>query len=62
MVCLGSPLATRGAVRLYRLTGAFPEPLLTYARYMDQDIAETEDGQEGARAFREKRRPEWRLK
>jgi len=62
MVCLGSPLATQGAVRLYRLTGAFPEPLLTYARYMDQDIAETEDGQEGARAFREKRRPEWRLK
>jgi len=61
MVCLGSPLATQGAVRLYRLTGAFPEPLLTYARYMDQDIAETEDGQEGARAFREKRRPEWKL-
>ncbi len=61
MVCLGSPLATQGAVRLYRLTGAFPEPLLTYARYMDQEIAETEDGQEGARAFREKRRPVWKL-
>jgi enoyl-CoA hydratase/carnithine racemase len=62
MVCLGSPLATQGAVRLYRLTGAFPETLLTYARHMDQEIAETEDGQEGARAFREKRRPEWKLK
>ena len=61
MVCLGSPLATQGAVRLYRLTGAFPESLLTYARYMDQEIAETEDGQEGARAFREKRRPVWKL-
>jgi len=61
MVCLGSPLATQGAVRLYRLTGAFPESLLTYARHMDQDIAETDDGQEGARAFREKRRPEWKL-
>jgi enoyl-CoA hydratase/carnithine racemase len=61
MVCLGSPLATQGAVRLYRLTGAFPESLLTYARHMDQEIAETEDGQEGARAFREKRRPVWKL-
>jgi enoyl-CoA hydratase/carnithine racemase len=61
MVCLGSPLATQGAVRLYRLTGAFPESLLTCARYMDQEIAETEDGQEGARAFREKRRPVWKL-
>jgi enoyl-CoA hydratase/carnithine racemase len=61
MVCLGSPLATQGAVRLYRLAGAFPEPLLTYARSMDQEIAETEDGQEGARAFREKRRPVWKL-
>lgn len=61
MVCLGSPLATQGAVRLYRLTGAFPEPLLTCARSMDQEIAETEDGQEGARAFREKRRPVWKL-
>jgi enoyl-CoA hydratase/carnithine racemase len=61
MVCLGSPLATQGAVRLYRLTGAFPESLLTCARHMDQEIAETEDGQEGARAFREKRRPVWKL-
>jgi enoyl-CoA hydratase/carnithine racemase len=61
MVCLGSPLATQGAVRLYRLTGAFPESLLTCARYKDQEIAETEDGQEGARAFREKRRPVWKL-
>jgi enoyl-CoA hydratase/carnithine racemase len=62
MVCLGSPLATQGAVRLYRLTSAFPEPLLSYARHMDQEIAETEDGQEGARAFREKRRPVWKLR
>jgi enoyl-CoA hydratase/carnithine racemase len=62
MVCLGSPLATQAAVRMYRLTGAFPAPLLAYARHLDQEIAETEDGQEGAQAFREKRRPAWKLR
>jgi enoyl-CoA hydratase/carnithine racemase len=62
MVCLGSPLATQAAVRMYRLTAAFPASLLAYARHLDQEIAETEDGQEGAQAFREKRRPNWKLR
>lgn len=61
-VCLGSPLATQGAVRLFNLTGAFPPSLVSYARYMDQEIAETEDGAEGSRAFKEKRKPVWKLR
>jgi enoyl-CoA hydratase/carnithine racemase len=61
MVCLGSPLATQAAVRMYRLTAAFPASLLAYARHLDQEIAETEDGEEGAQAFREKRKPVWKL-
>src|SRR3954452_13722356 len=32
MVCLGSPLAVQAAVRLYRLTAAFPASLSAYAR------------------------------
>lgn len=62
MVCLGSPLAVQAAVRLYRLTAAFPASLTSYARYLDQQIAETEDGAEGSRAFKEKRKPVWKLK
>jgi enoyl-CoA hydratase/carnithine racemase len=62
MVCLGSPLAVQAAIRLYRLTAAFPESLLSYARHLDQEIAETEDGAEGSQAFREKRKPVWKLK
>ena len=62
MVCNGSPLAVQAAVRLYRLTAAFPASLTSYARYLDQQIAETEDGAEGSRAFKEKRKPVWKLK
>jgi len=62
MVCLGSPLAVPGAIRLYRLTATFPAALSAYARHLDQEIAETEDGAEGSRAFREKRRPVWKMK
>ena len=62
MVCASSPLAVQAAVRLYRLTAAFPPSLSAYARQLDQDIAETEDGAEGSRAFKEKRKPVWRLR
>jgi enoyl-CoA hydratase/carnithine racemase len=62
MVCQSSPLAVQAAVRLYRLTAAFPPPLVAYARHLDQEIAETEDGAEGSRAFREKRRPVWKMR
>jgi enoyl-CoA hydratase/carnithine racemase len=62
MVCRGSPLATQAAVQLYRLTASFPAALVKYARELDQIVAETEDGQEGAAAFREKRRPVWKLR
>ena len=62
MVCLGSPLAVQAAVRLYKLTGAFPAALSAYARHLDQEIAETEDGAEGSRAFSEKRKPNWKLR
>ena len=62
MVCAGSPLATQAVVRMYRMTAAFPPSLLAYARHLDQEIAETEDGEEGARAFAEKRKPQWKLR
>jgi enoyl-CoA hydratase/carnithine racemase len=62
MICQSSPLAVQAAVRLYRLTTAFPAPLTAYARDLDQQIAESEDGAEGARAFREKRAPVWKLR
>jgi enoyl-CoA hydratase/carnithine racemase len=62
MVCQSSPLAVQAAVRLYRLTAAFPPSLSAYAKHLDQEIAETEDGAEGGRAFKEKRRPVWKLR
>ena len=62
MICLGSPLAVQAAIRLYRLTASFPPSLLAYARHLDQEIAETEDGAEGARAFKEKRPPAWKVR
>lgn len=62
MICASSPLAVQAAVRLYRLTAAFPPSLVAYARQLDQDIAESEDGAEGARAFKEKRPPVWKLR
>jgi enoyl-CoA hydratase/carnithine racemase len=57
MICLGSPLAVQAAIRLYRLTAAFPPSLSAYGRHLHQEIAETEDGEEGARAFAERRKP-----
>jgi enoyl-CoA hydratase/carnithine racemase len=62
MVCAGSPLAAQAAVRLYRLTSAFPATTVALARDLDQQVAESDDGAEGARAFREKRKPEWKVR
>ena len=62
MICDSSPLAVQAAVRLYRLTAAFDPSLLSYARQLDQEIAESEDGAEGPRAFREKRKPVWTMR
>lgn len=60
MVCGGSPTAVQAAVRLYRLSAAFNPALVSYARHLDQEIAENEDGAEGPRAFKEKRKPIWK--
>ena len=62
MICDSSPLAVQAAVRLYRLTAAFPPSLVSYARDLDQIVAESEDGAEGPRAFREKRKPVWKMR
>ena len=62
MICDSSPLAVQAAVRLYRLTAAFPPSLVSYAQHLDKEIAESEDGAEGPRAFREKRRPVWKVR
>jgi enoyl-CoA hydratase/carnithine racemase len=60
MICQGAPLATQAAVRLFRLAASPPAPLSALARDLDQSTAESEDGAEGPRAFREKRRPVWK--
>ncbi len=60
MVCRGAPLPTQAAVRIYRLASAFPDALVDYQRALDRQTAESEDGAEGPRAFREKRKPIWR--
>jgi enoyl-CoA hydratase/carnithine racemase len=62
MVCAGSPLAAQGVVRMYRLAAAFPPSLAAYAKALDKEVAETEDGEEGARAFAEKRKPVWKMR
>ncbi len=62
MVCESSPLAVQAAVRLYRLTAAFPPSLVAYAKHLDQETAESEDGAEGSRAFKERRKPVWKLR
>ena len=62
LICDSSPLAVQAAVRLYRLTAAFDPALVSYARHLDQEIAESEDGAEGPRAFREKRKPVWKMR
>lgn len=62
MVCRGSPLATQACVRLYRLAASFSPEMVSYARELDQKIAETDDGVEGAQAFVQKRRPNWKLR
>ena len=60
MICRGAPLATQAAVRLFRMSGAQSEELNAYARHLDQETAESEDGAEGPRAFKEKRKPVWK--
>lgn len=62
MVCASSPLAVQAAVKLYRLSTAFEPALVAYAKALDKETAESEDGAEGARAFREKRAPVWQLR
>ncbi len=62
MVCNASPLAVQASVRLYNLCASFSPEMDEYARHLDQEIAETEDGAEGPRAFREKRKPDWKLR
>ena len=50
-------------LRVRKQTRQSPQPsLVAYARHLDQEIAETEDGAEGSRVFREKRRPVWKVR
>jgi enoyl-CoA hydratase/carnithine racemase len=61
-VCNASPLAVQAAVRLYNLCSEFSPEMSALARHLDQETAETEDGAEGPRAFRERRKPQWKLR
>lgn len=60
MIVDAAPVAVQAAVRLYRLSAAFHPALAAYARHLDQEVAENEDGAEGPKAFREKRKPNWK--
>lgn len=62
MICRNAPLAVQGAIELYKLSSAFPEPLKAFARDLDKKIGESDDCAEGARAFTEKRRPVWKMR
>ena len=62
MICDSSPMCVQAAVRLYRLSAAFEPALVAYARQLDQETAESEDGAEGARAFKERRKPVWKMR
>ena len=55
-------MCVQAAVRLYRLSAAFEPALVAYARQLDQETAESEDGAEGARAFKERRKPVWKMR
>lgn len=59
MICRNSPQAVQGVVRMYRLTRAFPDSLVAHGAALDRQIAESDDGAEGSRAFNEKRAPRW---
>lgn len=61
-ICNASPLAVQAAVRLYRLTSDFSPEMTAYAAHLDRETAESEDGSEGPRAFKEKRKPVWKLR
>ena len=62
MVCRNAPLAVQAAVQLYRLSATPSAPFEAYARALDKEIADTDDGVEGSRAFAEKRRPVWSVR
>jgi enoyl-CoA hydratase/carnithine racemase len=62
MICESSPLAVQATIRLYRLVSGYEPSLVSYAKYLDQVVAESEDGAEGSRAFKEKRKPVWKLR
>lgn len=62
MICRGSPLATQACVRLFRLAASFSPEMTSYAHALDREIAETDDGVEGAQAFSQKREPQWKLR
>jgi enoyl-CoA hydratase/carnithine racemase len=59
MVAANSPSAVQGVVTMYNMVKAFPDPVVQFAKKLDKEIAEGEDGKEGAQAFAQKRAPEW---
>jgi hypothetical protein len=42
--------------------GGLPAVAGVLCGHLDQEIAESEDGAEGPRAFREKRKPVWKMR
>jgi enoyl-CoA hydratase/carnithine racemase len=62
MVCAGSPLATQAIVRYVTLTQTHNHTLTEFAKHLDKEISDTEDCAEGALAFKEKRKPNWKVR
>jgi enoyl-CoA hydratase/carnithine racemase len=62
MVCAGSPLATQAIVRYFTLLQTHNNTLTEFAMHLDKEISDTEDCAEGALAFKEKRKPKWKLR
>lgn len=61
-ICNASPLAVQASVKLYNLAAAFSPEMEMLAKMLDQQTAESLDGAEGPRAFKEKRKPVWKLR
>ena len=59
MIVANSPVATQGVVRMYNMVRAVDPNIRAYGAELDRIIGESDDGREGARAFTEKRRPDW---
>ena len=58
-ICEMSPLAVQRSKEIMQLCLQYDEALVQFEEHVMAEMRLTEDGQEGPRAFREKRKPRW---